>query len=313
MFYLLNAKTEKAPQPVASVPMPVASAGEPTPFDPMPVVKAHTGKAISNGAKAELLASWDAKSAPEWVPESSSRVKLMLKHGQQSLELAWRIENGQAVPDNKLAQELEAWTPGKDSQAPAFLASTEPVVEETVTPVADLPASTPTPRTQSAPQEPSQEWRDDGDPSTITNADLPKAAFAPKKPKTDKTEPKTAGTKPEQSSAGNLRLMGVMDGDGGKKAIINQGGQYVEVREGESVGNYRVQSINGKEVVLDKNGTRVRVSSDSGNGPPPKPEKPQPPPRPEMPTAPSMTIDQDLEVPPIEEPVFDPGPFEDGK
>lgn len=324
MYYLLTRPESAAPQPLpsqAAAPGPASATPEPQTFDPLPVVKDRVGKGVSNGAKAELLCAWEGQGqAPAWVPESPSRVKLSLKHGQQTVELSWKIENGQAVPDNKLAQELENWVPGKKAEMPAFLASQEPPVEETVTPVArqDAPAPRETRSTPPATtnRNASTEWRDDGDPTRITNADLPAAAFAPKKPKADKpSKNDKPSTSPEMGSAGNLRLMGVMEGDGGTKAIINQGGQYMEVKVGENVGSYRVESISGKEVVLDKNGTRVKVSNSSG-GPPPRPEKPQPPPRPEMPVppaAPSMTVDQDLEVPPIEEPTFDPGPFEDGK
>lgn len=312
MYFLMHSRPQESPSPEpvqAAAPLP-----EPTVFDPLPVVKERTGKAISNGAKAELIGSWQG-SPPVWTPESPGSVKLTLKHGKQNVELSWKIENGEAKPANKLAEQLEAWTPGKDNALPAFLAASSQPVEETVT------AAPPRPQPATGGQEParngtaSEEWRDDGDPTRITNADLPPAAFAPKKPKAEKPDKNGKPTKPEMGSAGNLRLMGVMDGDGGTRAILNQGGEYVEVKVGENVGSYRVESINGKEVVLDKNGTRVRVSSDTGSnaagGPPPKPTKPEPPPRPEMPARPSMTIDQDLEVPPIEEPVFDPGPFDE--
>lgn len=316
MFYLLHSKPQVAPRPIATqvavAPTPVA---EPTPFDPLPVVKAHTGKGISNGAKAELLGTW-GNTAPSWVPESPSMVKLNLKQGTKTLELVWKIENGEAKPANKLAEELESWVPSKSAAAPAFLASSEPVVEEAVTPVAPRPVERPAPR---APSVPSTEWRDDGDPTTITNADLPPAAFAPKKPKADKPEAaKKPATSASMGSAGNLRFKGVMEGAGGRKAILSQGGEYMEVKVGESVGSYRVESINGQEVVLDKGGTRVRVQADRESSPPARPEKPQPPPRPELPMRPEglsappamAPMNQDLEVPPIDEPVFDPGPFD---
>ncbi len=320
-YLLLASKSAPAPQPQASAaPAVVAPTPEVTKFDPLPVAQARVGKGISNGAKAELLGSWEGSKPPLWVPESEGRVKLTLPRGEQSLEFVWRIENGQAVPDNKLTEQLESWVPDRQGTAPAFLANQPEAgpAPSAPPPAASAPRPTATADTPSAND---TAWRDDGDPNRITNADLPPAAFAPKKPKPGKSprqKPGT-GTDPELGSAGNLKLMGVMETEGGKKAMLSQGGEPITVRVGENVGNYTVESIEGREVVLGKNGQRVRLQAGGpvgGNGGrPSKPTRPEPPPRPEPPSsAPGLTPgNPDLEVPPIEEPVFDPGPFDESR
>ena len=86
-YLLLASKSAPAPQPQASAaPAVVAPTPEVTKFDPLPVAQARVGKGISNGAKAELLGSWEGSKPPLWVPESEGRVKLTLPRGEQSLE-----------------------------------------------------------------------------------------------------------------------------------------------------------------------------------------------------------------------------------
>ncbi|MCA9793987.1 MAG: hypothetical protein KC910_19400, partial [Candidatus Eremiobacteraeota bacterium] len=77
--------------------------------------------------------------------------------------------------------------------------------------------------------------------------------------------------------SGPPELQGIMQTDT-TKAILSQGDKHYTVSVGESVGSYRVQSIDNGEVVLSQGGQSVRVKMN--NRAKTRPPKPVPPPAP---------------------------------